>query len=115
MESMKRKIYENVKALCLINNMPIGQIEDTIGKCHGFLSRERGDIGISDVCTIAHVFDVSVQDLLSVDFRKAWEDEKALDDFEEAVLKMFDAGFTADEIRKRLEFVIDGCRLEEKG
>ena len=82
MESMKRKIYENVKALCLINNMPIGQIEDTIGKCHGFLSRERGDIGISDVCTIAHVFDVSVQDLLSVDFRKAWEDEKALDRYE---------------------------------
>ncbi len=72
--NISEKIYENVKALCKMNDKNMGYIETEIaGVSVGYLSREQKNISVKCVYNIAEYFGITVNNLIEKDY---WEEYK---------------------------------------
>lgn len=66
-------LYRNIKYLIIAYNIRVGDLEDTIGVSRGYFSRSMGvDFPISKVIKIADFFEITLDELVRGDFRKAW-------------------------------------------
>ena len=66
-------LANNIKYLIKAYNIRIGDLEDTIGVSRGYFSRSMGvDFPISKVIKIADFFEITLDELVRGDFRKAY-------------------------------------------
>ena len=66
-------LYRNIGYLIKAYNIRIGDLERAIGVSAGYISRSAGvDMPISKVIKIADFFEITIDELVRGDFRKAW-------------------------------------------
>ena len=66
-------LANNIKYLIKAYNIRVGDLEDTIGVSRGYFSRSMGvDFPISKVIKIADFFEITIDELVRGDFKKAY-------------------------------------------
>ena len=68
-------ITDNIKALCKINDKPIGELEKDLGHSKGYLTQIKDRIRWNEILYICKIFDVSVTDLQENDYTKVLKDK----------------------------------------
>lgn len=84
MKSAFDLFYENVKWLCKMNGIQVGQLEKEIGVSAGYISRTAGknkDIGLFKAYKIASIFGVTLDDLSKKNLFK----QQRIKELEEAI------------------------------
>lgn len=82
---IKERIYENTKALSKIKRIPMAEIEEKIDVSTGYLSRATKKVSIEKLMKLANVLDVSIDELINVDFWETYKKEFAELELKEAV------------------------------
>ena len=68
-----KNLWNNIRYLIKAYNIRVGDLENTIGVSKGYLSRMNGsDLPISKVISLADFFEITLDELVRGDFRKAW-------------------------------------------
>lgn len=88
-------LYKNIGYLIKVYNIRIGELERAIGVSAGYISRSAGvDMPISKVIKIADFFEITIDDLVRGNYRKA---------FLEGEIKRLQKELDALELAKKLE------------
>ena len=78
-KEMTQKICRNVKYLCLIENVKIGDVEKEIGVSKGYFSRTGKDASDFSLCKaykLAHFFVIPIDNLINFDFCREYHEEE---------------------------------------
>lgn len=68
-----KSLWNNIKYLIIAYNIRVGDLEDTIGVSRGYFSRSTNvDLPISKVIKIADFFEITLDELVRGEFRKAY-------------------------------------------
>lgn len=100
--NVNEKICRNVKALCKMHGVLLKDIEKSIGKNPGFLSR-RCKVTADQMVIIAQNFDISIEDLISNDYATALKMSDLDDGIYAAITDMRDQmNMGKDDMMKKL-------------
>lgn len=103
MTNVNEKICRNVKALCKMHGFLLKDIEKSIGKNPGFLSRKFRKITADQMVIIAQNFDISIEDLIANDYESALKMSDLDDGIYAAITDMRDQmGISKDDMMKKL-------------
>ena len=98
MDNFNRRICRNVKALCKMNFIRLGDLEEELGHMPGYLSRNP-KIPADEMVQIAEKFHMSIDDLIKGDFEltvyKVEQKNKLLE-----VVTALRSVYTKDELMK---------------
>jgi hypothetical protein len=83
--SIREQIYKNVKALAQLNGREMKDVEKSIGRTPGYLSRKNSSLNVLDLITLAQMFNVSVDDMINGDYEKELKTHLAAETLENAV------------------------------
>ena len=78
-KEMTQKICRNVKYLCLIENVKIGDVEKAIGVSPGYISRTHkgaSDFSICKAYKIAQFFVIPIDNLINFDFCREYHEQE---------------------------------------
>ena len=84
-------LYQNIKALCRMNGIKIGELEQLIGRSKGYISSHREKIRFNELLIICNQFNVSIQDITEHNYMKDYEKsqtEKRIKELEEELAKL---------------------------
>jgi len=99
------RVCRNVKALCRINNVALGEVEKRLGKNPGFFSR-RPNVNADMTLEIASIFEMSVDDLMKMDFEEHLQEAEEKENLISAV-KTLTGRMHKDEMMKLLIHVVN--------
>ena len=103
------RICKNVRALCKLHEVKIGDIEAGMDRNPGFLSR-KPKLSVDEMVYLAKQLGVSIQDLMEKDFATALTIQTHEDIIYEAVANMRDdTKISKDEMMKLLIRICNGC------
>ena len=101
-ENVNERICRNVKALCKMNGVLLKDIEKSIGKNPGFLSR-RCKVTADQMVIIAQDFDITIDDLIANDYESSLKAADLDDGIYAAITDMRDQmGLSKDDMMKKL-------------
>ena len=86
-----KMLYQNIKALCLINDIKMSYLEELIGRSKGYISSHREKIRFNELLIICNQFNVRIQDITEHDYMKDYEKsqtEKRIKELEEELAKL---------------------------
>ena len=102
---VNERVCRNVKALCKINHTQLGDIEKQLGKNPGFFSR-RCKISPDMMIEIADIFEMTLDDLMKMDFEKYMQEAEEKENLINAV-KVVANRMTKDEMMKFMIHVVN--------
>ena len=108
--TVNERVCRNVKALCTINHTPLGEVEKKLGKNPGFFSR-RSRVSPDMMIEIASIFEMTLDDLMKMDFEKYMKEAEEKENLINAV-KTLTARMNKDEMMKWLVHVVN-CAYSE--
>ena len=103
--TVNERVCRNVKALCRINHIPLGEVEKRLGKNPGFFSR-RCNVNPDMMIEIASIFEMTLDDLMRMDFEKHMIEAQEKEDLISAV-KTLTGRMSKDEMMKWLIHVVN--------
>ena len=78
-KEMTQKICRNVKYLCLIHGVKIGDVEEEIGVSKGYFSRTHKDASDFSFCKaykLAQFFVIPIDNLINFDFCREYHEQE---------------------------------------
>ena len=84
-------LYQNIKALCLINDIKMSYLEELIGRSKGYISSHREKIRFNELLIICNQFGITVQDITEHNYMKDYvksQTEKQINDYEEEIKRL---------------------------
>ena len=76
-KEMTQKICRNVKYLCLLRDVKLGEVEKAVGVSVGYISRtykKASGFSICKATKFAEYFDIPIEFLISVDYCKLYHE-----------------------------------------
>lgn len=108
--TVNERVCKNVKALCKINHIALGEVEKKLGKNPGFFSR-RSNVNPDMMIEIASIFEMTLDDLMKMDFEKYMQEAEEKENLINAV-KTLTVRMNKDEMMKWLVHVVN-CAYSE--
>ena len=84
--NINEKIYRNVKALCKIMGKDMKDVETAISRTPGYLSRKNTKVEVETLMKLADIFEVTCEELISMDFEHELVIKEAIDGLKNAVI-----------------------------
>lgn len=109
--TVNERVCRNVKALCNINHIPLGEIEKNLGKNPGFFSR-RSNVSADMIIELATRFEMTADDLMKLDFERYQKVAEEKVNLISAV-KAMTCRMNKDEMMKWLVHVVNCAYNEE--
>lgn len=103
-------VCKNVKILCKINHISLGEVEKNLGKKPGFFSK-RCKVNPDMMIGLAAFFEMTTDDLMKIDFEKHMKDSEEKENLIKAV-KVLTCKMSKDEMMKWLIHVINCAYCE---
>ena len=82
---VNEKIYRNVKALTKINGEEMQDVEKSLGKSPGYLSRKRTKISAEMLVQLGQIFETPIEDMIGGDFERQLAIKNTIISLREAV------------------------------
>lgn len=108
--TVNERVCRNVKALCKINHIALGDLERKIGKQPGFFSR-RSTVSPDVMIEIASIFETTLDDLMKMDFEKHMQESEEKENLIDAI-KVLSFRMNKDELTKLVIRIIN-CAYSE--
>ena len=108
--TVNERVCRNVKALCKINQIPLGEVEKKLGKQPGYFSRRR-NVSPDMMIEISSLFEMTLDDLMKMDFEKHMQEAEEKENLISAV-KTLTSRMNKDEMIKWLAHVVN-CAYAE--
>ena len=109
--TVNERVCRNVKALCEMNHIALGEVEKKLGKNPGFFSRRR-NVSPDMMVEIASMFEMTLDDLMKLDFEKykraAEEKENLINAVKALVFRM-----NKDEMMKLVIHIVNCAYKDE--
>ena len=105
--TVNERVCRNVKALCKMNHVALGDLEGKLGKNPGFFSR-RCNVSPDMMIEIASYFEMTLDDLMKLDFEKVIEERADRDSLDDAVYRL-SKRWRKDEMMKYLIGLVNQC------
>lgn len=103
--TVNERVCRNVKALCKINHIALGDLEKKLGKNPGYFSR-RCVVSSDMLLEIASMFEMTLDDLMKMDFEAHMKDAEDKENLINAV-KAMACKMSKDEMMKLVIRVIN--------
>ena len=110
--TVNERVCRNVKALCKINHIAIGEVEKKLGKNPGFFSR-KSSINPDMLLEIASIFEMTLDDLMRIDFEKHLVEAEEKENLISAV-RVLTCKMNKDELMKWVIHVINCAYKEDR-
>ena len=110
--TVNERVCRNVKALCRINHVQLGEVEKKLGKNPGFFSR-KSNINPDMMLEIGSIFEITLDDLMKMDFEKHLIEAEEKENLISAV-RTLTARMHKDELMKWIVHVVNCAYKEDR-
>jgi len=115
-ETLRKKIYSNVKALARMNGIKMREIEEKLDKSPGYFSRPGKGFTAFDLVTLSEIFHVEIKDLFSRDFAVELYQEALYFDMKDALMiYIVNSALTREAVKKAVETALNELYEEYVG